>query len=101
MLNADELVGNSEHGISKFCFAKANDTYLVYLPNGGESDLDLSAANGDYDVLWFNPRAGGDLRTGSVTAVRGGKQVTLGKPPTDANEDWLVYLRSTSDRAGR
>lgn len=101
MLNADELVGNSEHGISKFCFAKANDTYLVSLPNGGESDLDLSAANGDYDVLWFNPRAGGDLRTGSVTAVRGGKQVALGKPPADANEDWLVYLRSTSDRAGR
>lgn len=93
MKNADKLVGNAEHGISKFCFAKTNETYLVYLPNGGESPLDLSAADGEFYVKWFNTRDGGDLQAGSVTKVSGGGSVSLGHPPVDASEDWLVFLR--------
>ena len=89
----DELVGNADHGTSKFCFAKAGDTYLVYLPNGGTSNLDLADDFGDLTVRWFNPRDGGPLATGSVTSVSGGKAVVLGMPPTDNREDWLVVLR--------
>ena len=89
----DELIGNPEHNISKFCFAKADDTYLVYLPNGGTTELDLSAATGRFQVTWFNPRDGGELQAGSVASVNGGGSVELGSAPSDPQEDWLVVLR--------
>ena len=96
MQNADQLVGNPDHGPSKFCFAKANDTYLVYLPEGGTSALDLRDAKGSYTVHWFNPRDGGSLQSGSVTSVSGGKQERIGRPPADRNEDWLAVIRNSS-----
>ncbi len=90
----DELVGNPDHGISKFCLAEQNDTYLVYLPNGGETKLDLSEAKGEFSVHWFNPREGGELTRGDVTKVTGGNEVSLGTPPVDPHEDWLAVVRS-------
>lgn len=91
----DELVGNPDHGISKFCFAKRNHTYLVYLPNGGTTKLDLRDAPGGYTVHWFNPRAGGSLMQGKVVRLVGGKEVDLGPPPKDSDEDWLAVVRSS------
>ncbi len=93
MANADELVGNPDHGVSKFCFAKSNEIYLVYLPDGGTSTLNLAGANGEFDVHWFNPRTGGELQSGSVKSVKGGGQAAIGAAPNDANEDWLVVVR--------
>ncbi|MFC1759658.1 putative collagen-binding domain-containing protein, partial [Planctomycetota bacterium] len=89
----DELVGNPDHGIAKFCFAKPDDTYLVYLPNGGTSNIDLAKASGDYSVQWFNPRAGGPLSRAEIKTVRAGGNVALGLPPLDNQEDWLIVLR--------
>ena len=68
MTCADELVGNPNHGVARFCFAKPNHIYLVYLPNGGTSTLDLSDAQGEFDVKWFNPRKGGALQSGSAAS---------------------------------
>ena len=99
MLNMDELVGNSNHDASKFCFAKDNDTYLVYLPDGGEHQLDLTSATGAFNVHWFNPRSGGDLQTGSITTVSGGKSVSLGAAPSDGGKDWLVIVRTAQTQA--
>ena len=93
MENADELVGNNDHGTSKYCLAKHNDTYLVYLPNGSQTTLDLSKADGEYSVQWFNPRSGGELQVGSETSVTGGQSVDLGVAPNDADEDWVVLVR--------
>ena len=93
MVNRDELVGNPQHDVSKFCFAKPNEVYLVYLPDGGSSDLDLSQAKGRFVVNWFNPRAGGELQAGSVTGVGGGGEVSLGNPPGDPQQDWLAVVQ--------
>jgi hypothetical protein len=93
MQNRDGLVGNPDHDASKFCFAKADDTYLVYLSDGGSSDLDLSSTKGDFQVHWFNPRNGGPLQTGSVQSLSGGRAVSLGQPPEDDQQDWLVVVR--------
>ncbi len=41
---ADELVGNAKHDNSKYCLAQRGEVYLVYLPHGGETELDLSDA---------------------------------------------------------
>ncbi len=93
MTNADALVGNPKHAAGKFCFAKAGEIYLVYLPEGGAGELDMTAADGQYDVKWFNPRQGGELLAGSVRSVSGGQRVSLGAPPADVKEDWLVVVR--------
>jgi hypothetical protein len=93
MKSSNSLVGNTKDDNSKFCFAKAGDIYLVYLPNGGTADLNLSGATGSYKVSWFNPREGGTLGNGSVTTVEGGGTVPLGEPPAETTEDWLVVIR--------
>lgn len=93
MTNADQRVGNPDHGIEKFCFAKRDEVYLVYLPDGGTSSLDLAGATGEFDVKWFNPRTGGALQSGSVKSVSGGGKVALGTSPKDDKEDWLVVIR--------
>ena len=96
MVNADGLVGNSIHADSRYCFAKPGNLYLVYLPLGGTTTLDLRSVRGKYSIEWFNPRAGGKLRAGSVTLVTGGKRVQLGTPPADAKRDWLILIRNES-----
>jgi len=93
MKNADALVGNEPHDNSKYCFAKAGEVYVVYLPDGGASELDLAGANGAFNVKWFNPRAGGGLQDGPVTQVQGGGKVSLGHPPADPGQDWAVLVR--------
>ncbi len=94
MENADALVGNPKNDNSKFCFAKPGEIYLVYLPNGGTTDLDLADARGSFEVRWFNPRIGGALSEGSVKFVVGGEKVSIGTPPADPTEDWLAILRA-------
>ncbi len=89
----DRLVDNANGGNSRYCFAKRGEIYLVYLPQGESTTLDLSDAEGDFTVRWFNPREGGDVRDGEVSSVRGGGKVDLGQPPTDPQEDWLVVCR--------
>ena len=93
MSNADALVGNAAHGNSRWCLAKEGEIYLVYLPAGGPAELDLTGAPGQYTVHWFNPRTGGALQRGAVTAVRGGGKAQLGEPPGDPTEDWLTIVR--------
>lgn len=93
MQNADELIGNIDHSPTKFCLAKTNEVYLVYLTSGGTTKLDLTQASGAFSVRWFNPRSGGNLATGDVTAVSGGQKVSVGSPPSDPKEDWLVVVR--------
>ena len=93
MTSSNVLIGNAKDDNSKFCFAKPGELYLVFLPNGGTTDLDLSAAKGRFTVKWFNPRTGGELMNGSVNSVNGGGTVALGNPPADAAEDWLIVIR--------
>lgn len=93
MSNTDALIGNDKNDNSKFCLAKAGEVYLVFLPNGGSTDLDLTGAKGDFSVSWFNPREGGALQDGSVSRVAGGGTVQLGQAPADPDEDWAILIR--------
>lgn len=93
MANANALVGNAENQNTKFCFAKPGEIYLVHLPNGGSAELDIATARGQFSVKWFNPRAGGALQDGSVKSAGGGSHVSLGEPPCDPTEDWLIIVR--------
>lgn len=76
-----------------YCFCKAGEIYVVYLKHGGTSELNLSGASDKFSVRWYDPRNGGDLKSGSVTSVSGGKKHSLGEPPNAANDDWVVLVR--------
>ncbi|MBI4658886.1 MAG: DUF5060 domain-containing protein [Verrucomicrobia bacterium] len=93
MTNADALVGNDHNDNSKYCFAKAGELYLVYLPNGGTAELDLEHHAGLFDVAWFNPRAGGPLVHGSTAQIKGPAKAALGQPPAELDQDWLAVVR--------
>lgn len=92
MANADALVGNVNSDNSKYCLAKSGSLYLVYLPDGGTAEIDLSDAPGTFTVQWFDPRYGGPLQQGSVTKVQGGGKANLGTPPKDPTDDWLIVV---------
>ncbi len=88
MSNADALVGNPANDNSRYCLAESGALYLVYLPKGGDTELDLAAGNGEFLLAWYNPRAGGALRfDGRLT---GGTKAKLTAPD---NEDWLAVVR--------
>jgi hypothetical protein len=92
MKTANALVGNAKDTNDKFCLAKPDALYLVYLPAGGTAALDLTGATGAFSVQWFNPRAGGALVDGAVRSVKGGASHTLAAPD---EQDWLAVVRAT------
>ncbi len=89
MTPQDEL--SDEDGV--YVFAKVNEVYVVYMPEGGETTLDLSAASGSFDVVWYDPIRGGQLQSGSVEQLQGGQVVALGSAPIAEKQDWVVMLR--------
>ncbi len=93
---ADALTGNAKNDNSKFCFAKAGELYLVYLPNGGTTGLDLTAAPGKFSVKWFNPREGGVPAVQGATSLNGGSKGILTAPSAD---DWLAVIAKAADSA--
>ena len=84
-------------GDDNWAMANEGQTYLIYLKNGGEVNVDLSNAAGEkFSVQWFNPRAGGDLIDGTPGTVKGGSEnVSLGRPPNTTEQDWVVLLENT------
>jgi hypothetical protein len=101
MRNADELVGNPERGNDRYCLAAVGEAYVVYLPEGGEVWLDLEGEGGRFEVRWYDPRRGGEMRVGSVDEVEGGGVVSLGFPPAERGEDWVVYVERGAPSAKR
>lgn len=93
MRNMNALIGNEHEDNSKYCLGNEDEVYLVYLPSGGSTKLDLSHESSRFKVSWFNPRKGGRLQKGSVRSAQGGSSVSLGTPPSDKDEDWLVVIR--------
>ncbi|WP_321477972.1 DUF5060 domain-containing protein [uncultured Paludibaculum sp.] len=89
MRHDDTLTANADD----YVFAKRGEVYAVYLPNGGSAGLDLSAAQGLFEVKWYDPRFGGQLQNGSVRAVQGGGIRSLGAPPNEPTKDWAVLVR--------
>ncbi len=91
MKNANALVGNTADDNTRYCFAKAGDVYLVYLSNGGKTELDLTAtpAGATFTVQWLDPRNGGALKESGT--LRGGSKRSMSAPTAD--DDWLAVVR--------
>jgi len=52
---------------TRYCLAQPGREYLVYLPQGGEVTVDLTAASGAIAVEWFNPDTGETLPAASTS----------------------------------
>jgi hypothetical protein len=89
MSNANKLL-LSDNG---YCLAQKGKLYLVFAKDASETSLDLSSADGVFEIHWFNPRTGGDVQTGSIEAIKGGGKFMLGQPPADANKDWVAIVK--------
>jgi hypothetical protein len=70
-----------------YCLANPGEEYLSYLPYGGAVEIDLSAANGELNVEWFNPNTG---ETRSAQSITGGGRQTLQSPFGD--DDAVLYI---------
>jgi hypothetical protein len=83
MQSANALIGNPKDNNDKYCLAKPGELYLVYLPNGGSTEL---KAEGSFTLTWFNPRNGKLEAAGNFTG-------TITAPTTD---DWLAIIKRKS-----
>ncbi len=90
--NNNLITGNNNR-----CLAKLGDEYVIYLPNGGTTDLDLNNTNGSFQVQWFNPRNGGDLISGIT--INTNTTTSIGNPPSNTDSDWVAYVKKTSDNS--
>ena len=89
MSDADDLTDRG------FALAATGNVYVVYLPDGGSPNIDL-IGSADYDVRWYNPRNGGNLQISNVTQVNAGNSVSLGNPPNEIDNEWVVLARRQS-----
>jgi Protein of unknown function (DUF4038)/Domain of unknown function (DUF5060)/Putative collagen-binding domain of a collagenase len=69
------------------CLANSGETYVVYAPQGGPVELDLSSTHETFVPTWFDPRTGELHRR---TPLKGGSRTTLKSP--DA-QDWVLMVR--------
>lgn len=77
-------------------FARAGEIYAVYLPDASPSGtLDLSGATATLVLRWYNPRSG--QFEGSAVNIAGGGNVSLGAPPRDPSQDWVVLIQREND----
>lgn len=89
MTNADDKVSTK----GDYCLYAPGKLYLAYLKDSKPTTLDLSGEKGIFEVMWFNPRTGGALQSGSAQVLTGGTKAMLGNPPSDSGKDWLAVVR--------
>ncbi|MEM0997833.1 MAG: DUF5060 domain-containing protein [Bacteroidota bacterium] len=75
-----------------YCLSEDGNQHVIYLREGGTTDIDLGSGASSYDVYWYDPRNGGPLVRGSVLAVNGPGWQGIGMPPADVSEDWVALL---------
>jgi uncharacterized protein DUF5060/collagenase-like protein with putative collagen-binding domain len=93
MKSEDVLAGNKGSNNSIYCLAKSFEVYVLYLPDGGPAQLDLSNSNFVFSVDWYNPREGGSFIKGKIKDVQGPGKVSLGSPPDNVDKDWVILVR--------
>lgn len=75
---------------SGYTLANIGKEYVVYLPSGGSTIINLSSANNKLSVVWYNPRAG---TYQGQTTTQGGASKTFTAPDTN---DWVMHIKTTA-----
>jgi hypothetical protein len=84
----DAVVPSPELASTGYCLAEPGRVYLVYLPEGGEVRVDLSAVQGRVSAEWLDPRTG-EARAGGE--AQGGGRAAWTAP---AAGDAVLCLRA-------
>jgi hypothetical protein len=79
-------------GESAVALAESSHFYVVYLPRGGKTTVDLKAVDGQLAARWFNPRNG---KFGETFLVRDTQSADFTAP--DEN-DWTLLLKRAATR---
>ena len=75
-----------------YCSAKPGSHYVIYLPEGGECEINLHGLPaGSLQLSWFDPRTGRTL-PGGVIETRGRRK--LGPPPIPGDVVALLTRKS-------
>ena len=89
MKNMNDITSSGDD----YCLALEDKIYVVYVPVGGSTAIDLSHATGNFTVAWFDPRHGGALQQGTLQLVTAGSRINTGLPPSETGMDWVVLLK--------
>lgn len=92
-INLAEMTPLNELASSGYCLASPGREYLVYLPEGRDVKLDLSASEQKLSVQWFDPKTGAN-QPGS--AVTGGQQRLFHAP---FDNDAVLYLKVSDQKS--
>jgi hypothetical protein len=84
---SDQLVVSG----SAYCMAEPGVNYVVYFPQGGTIQLDLSEASGSFLAQWFDPQTGAWSNAGTVNA---GGNVSFVSPSGD--DDMALWLETAA-----
>lgn len=81
----------NEIASTTYCLARPGKAYLIYLPQGGTVNVDLSGAKGNFAVEWLDPVSD---ETFAGEPVSGGGQRALEAPAEGAA---VLYLKAVPD----
>ena len=87
MTNGDSLCSVED----SYVFYIKRDTYIVYLKQIQEAELDLRSDQASFEMQWFNPRNGKFI--GEKVKIMGGKKIHMPPTPTGDKKDWIAYLK--------
>jgi len=87
--NLAAMTPHDELATTKYCLANPGTEYIVYLPEGDEVTVDLSAAPGSFNVEWMQPVEGAITPGGTV---KGGDKPGFAVPFAGAA---VLYLYKT------
>ncbi len=84
---------------SAYCLVEKGSKYAIYLPNPSTTTVNLREEKGVFNIKWFDPLNGGELKIGTKEEVTGGNIVNIGKPPTREHfkekKDWVCIISKT------
>lgn len=81
---------NSLVSTGMFCSASLGTEYVIFMPNGGNTSINLTSASGTLLVEWLNTRTG---TYQGQTTVQGGASRTFTAPDTN---DWILHIYNNS-----
>jgi len=88
MRNHDELLSNQK----AFCFAKKDEIYVVYLPKGENTDLEIG--DGAFTIAFYDPKEGGKLfdKQNEGWKITKPNSVELSAYNGQKNKDWVIVI---------
>jgi hypothetical protein len=94
-VNLATLVPHPELASTRYCLAHPGQEYLVYLPDGGEVTVDLSAVSGPLAVEWIHTADGTNRPADDVA---GGSQSSFRAP---FSGDAVLHIRKEQEKETR